>query len=72
MKNHYSDPTANTAIGNVERELRKAAKKPQRPPVNTVKAFPYRYVRFDKDGQIISSTIITPPGKTPGAFFAIL
>lgn len=23
MKNHYSDPTANTAIANVDRELRK-------------------------------------------------
>lgn len=27
MKNHYSDPTANTAIANVDRELRKQKKR---------------------------------------------
>ena len=27
MKNHYSDPTANTAIANVDRELRKQQKR---------------------------------------------
>lgn len=81
MKNHYSDPTANTAIGNVERERRRAekqnasaprkeaatAKHPRRKAAPAA-ALTYRYVRFDANGQMISSSIITPSGSTPEAF----
>lgn len=81
MKNHYSDPTANTAIGNVERERRRAARQIPPPPRKKgislaprrkpAPALTYRYVRFDESGHALSSALITLPGDTPGAFLLL-
>lgn len=84
MKNHYSDPTANTAIGNVERERRRAERQASPAPRKELliprirrrqnaasQAISYRHVRFDDNGHILSSVTIHPSGSTPEAFLLL-
>lgn len=74
MKHHYNDPTANTAVANADRDLRKRERrKPAAKPKRPVIQDGWRYVRFDENGFIIFDSCPPPaPDNSSGLFLCPL